>query len=146
VKSKRSNVILSIVAHALAWTSFLWLAFWPAFYSGSSDTAIGPDGTGGQVVNTSESLIEVNGWGALIPLAVPVVLTAIGLVAALAYDGRSARYKVIIWIAAVLLIIFSWLAMFSIGMFFMPAALALVVTATIMSLRSKYEIFVDPNI
>ena len=138
VKSKWPIVIFSGVAHVLAWAALLWLAFWPYSYSGTSTTPIGPDGSGGQVVtNLSASLIEVNGWGVLIPLAVPVILTAVGLVAALAGERPRTWQKLIMWIAAILLVVFCGLGMFSIGMFCLPSALALLAAAIIFSFQPK---------
>ena len=145
MKSKRSIIFFSGIAHALAWAALLWLALWPSSYSGTRITAVGPDGSGGEVVPLSASLIEVNGWGVLIPLAVPVVLTAIGLWVALTGDGRRASTKVIMWVAAILLTVFCGLGLISIGIYYLPTALALLIAAIINSFRPKQLTLSDPR-
>jgi hypothetical protein len=84
-------------------------------------------------VRVYASMIEVNGPGVLVPLLVPVALTAIGLLNALTWDGRNTRSKLFMWASAVLLIGFCALAAFSIGMFYLSAAVASLVTAFMMS-------------
>ena len=143
MKSNRAVVISSAVAHGLAWAAFLWLVFWPYSYQGTRATPIGPDGSGGEVVSVSASMIEINGPGVLIPLLVPVALTAIGLLNVLTWDGRNSRSSILLWVSVVLLIVFCVLAMFSIGMFYLPAALTLLVSAVIMSGRTRPKLAKD---
>jgi hypothetical protein len=140
VKSNRAVVISSAVAHGLAWAAFLWLVFWPSFYQGTRVTPVGPDGSGGEVVPVSASIIEGNGLGVLVPLLVPVALTAVGLLNALTGDRRNTRSKLLLWASAAPLIVFCGLAMFSIGMFYLPAAVALIVSAVIMSVGATPKV------
>jgi len=136
VKFSRPTVKLSAAAHVLAWIAFLFLAFWPSSYQDTETTPIGPDGSGGGVVHVSASLIEVNGWGAPVPMLTPVVLTALGLVVAWTWNGKSAWNKLLMWALAAMLIGFCGLAMFSLGIFYLPAALALLALSIVMSLKS----------
>jgi len=133
VKSSRTVILVSSLSHALAWLPFLWLALWPYSYSGTATIPIGPDGSGGESVSLSASIIEINGWRVLIPLLIPVALTAIGLLAAITWKHQL-RNKMFLWVATVLLIGFCGLGMFSIGIFYLPAALALLVAAILLSL------------
>ena len=133
MKSNRTVIIVSGLSHALAWLPFLWLALWPYSYSGTATIPIGPDGSGGESVSLSASIIEINGWRVLIPLLIHVALTAIGLLAAITWNHQL-RNKVFLWVATVLLIGFCGLGMLSIGIFYLPAALALLVGAITMSL------------
>ena len=133
MKSNRTVIFVSSLSHALAWAAFLGLAFSPSFYRGASVTAIGPGGSPGEVIPLSASIIAVNGWWVLMPLLVPVALTAIGILAAITWNHQL-RNKVFLWVAAALLAIFCTLGMFSIGIFYLPAALALLVAAILMSL------------
>ena len=135
MKSTPLAVKLSATAHVLAWIAFLFIAFWPSSYSGTSTTPIGPDGSGGEVVHHTGSVVEVNGWGVLVPLLVPVALTALGLGVTWSRDGRGISNKFLLWTIAVLLIGFCLIAIASIGMFYLPAALALLVSAITLSLK-----------
>ena len=103
----------------------IWLAAWPCMYSGSSSVAstssTDPTSVLGQTQSSCSSLISENGTRVLFLLAVPIVLTAIGLLGAL--KGRR-------WLAlgpALLFFALCVVGLMSIGMFYIPAALALIV-------------------
>lgn len=68
-------------------------------------------------------LIEVNGYAVLLVLAIPLIISSVTLFV----DGRLRRP--VNAIAAVLLLVFSFLASATIGYFFVPAALVLLVVA-----------------
>jgi hypothetical protein len=108
----------------------IWLATWPCFYSGTSSVATAsstdPTNVLGQTQSTCSSLIAVNGKWVLFLLAVPIVITAIGLLGAL--KGRR-------WLTlgpAVLLFALCVVGLMSIGMAYIPAALALIVAGGLM--------------
>jgi hypothetical protein len=131
---------LSATAHVLAWVAFLFIAFWfiafwPSSYSGTSTTPVGPDGSGGEVVDRTGSVVEVNGWRVLLPLLVPVGLSAAGLLKALSPGNGTVASKFLMWTFAVLLIGFCVAALASIGMFYLPAALAFLASAITLSLK-----------
>lgn len=138
-------VKLSATAHVLAWIAFLFIAFWPWFYSGTSTTPIGPDGSGGEVVQHHGSLVAVNGWGVLLPLLVPVALTALGLGVAWSRDAQGISSKLLLWALAVLMIGFCVIAIASIGIFYLPAGLALLASAIVMSRKRSPTARQDPN-
>ena len=101
--------------------ALLFLAFWPYSYKG---TAVS---TGGGVVDeTSASLIEQNGMGVLVWLIIPVLLC---LVAFLVTLLRIRGGRVIMWAMTVLLLLFGLVSILSIGAFYLPAALALIIAA-----------------
>ena len=112
---------LAGVSLLLANAALLFLAFWPYSYKG---TAVSTDG--GVVDETSASLIEQNGMGVLVWLIIPVVLC---LVAFLVTLSRIRGGKVIMWAMAVLLLLFGLVSILSIGAFYLPAALALIIAA-----------------
>ena len=129
-------------AHGLAWIAGIWLAFGPV-YQGVSTTPVvqsesmSPASVGematpaSQVVVESEttrftsSLIEQNGLWVLWLLLVPVLLTGIVLRAVWQNNARNA----LLWGVALVLLGLCVLAGYSIGVFYLPAALALVFTA-----------------
>jgi hypothetical protein len=72
---------------------------------------------------THPSLLEIQGWNVALPLSVPVLLTGGGLIAA----HRAVRPIVIV--TAVLLGAFVVLGALSVGIFYAPAEVAVVVAA-----------------
>jgi hypothetical protein len=83
----------------------------------------------------SASFIEVNGLEGLPLLLVPVILTGLGFWAILLTSQGQARSKlplgITLWVGAVLLLGFCLVGIASIGIFYLPAALALLVSADI---------------
>lgn len=115
-------------AHAFAWAAGIWLAFGPA-YEGVSGTAALPGEPGGEATRFTATLIEVNGLYVIWLLAVPILLTGVPLlVIRRPAAGRVGR-KILLWVPAAALLGFCAMAIFSIGLFYLPAALALITAA-----------------
>ena len=131
-------VILTGVAHALAWVVGFWLTFGPV-YPGESVTAIIPGEGGGESTRTTATFIEVNGLSVLPILLAPVALTGVALLAVLVTHSGQVRRKALLWVSAVLLLGFSGLASFSMGLLYLPAALALVFSAILGSFSRGAE-------
>ena len=110
--------LLSLIA-ALAATTFLLVA--PIYKGASTDPATQ------QQTATSATLIEVNGYRALVPLVILTLLAAAGLIGVAAQAKRMR--KLIIWMPTSLLAIFVIIAAFSVGVFYLPATLLLVASA-----------------
>ena len=111
---------LAGAALALALAAALFLALWPGSYHGTTA------GTGGQAVETSASLIEENGAQVLVWLLLPAAVCLWAFLASL--SGATAA-KVAMWLMGLLLLLFAWVAILSIGAFYLPAALALLLAA-----------------
>ena len=129
----RSDPPLSgaIIAHTLAWAAFLWLVLWPYSYRGVEATA-SPRGSGEAVTTytLSASFIEANGWWVLIPLFVPVVLSGLMLIVVLWFAGADSLPKrFTLFGLAIACLIFCLLGYLSFGVLFLPAALAMTITA-----------------
>jgi hypothetical protein len=105
----------------LAVAAGIWLAVDPDFYQGAT-SAVSSSGIATSVA-TSASLIEENGTWVIGLLCVPVALAAFGLFCAL--RGR----RVLLWVSGLLLIAFVVVSGFSIGMWYAPAALALLIAS-----------------
>ena len=101
---------LTAAAFAWAFAAAIFLLVWPV-YSGF-------DG----VRASNKTLLEVNGLWAAVPVGFPVVVAA----AALAFRRRAVTIA-----AAVVLGLFCLIAGFSIGMFYVPAAVTMVVAACV---------------
>ena len=92
----------------LALAAGLGLALWPCAYQGIEATGGAPE------QQVCASVVQANGVGVLGVLALPVLLSVVGLVAA------RGRHR---W----LLVAFCVLALASIGLFYLPAAIALII-------------------
>ena len=121
-------VISTVVAHVWTWVVALWLVVGPV-YQGVSETAVTPAGVASESSRVTATLIELNGWSVLPLLLVPVVLTALALMSVRTTRVRLAMRRVLSWVSAVLLLGFCAVGIFSIGLFYLPAAIALVVSA-----------------
>ena len=114
------------IAHAFAWAAGVFFAFGPV-YQGESVTPALPGAPGGEVIPSSATAIEVNGLHVILLLLVPILLTAITLLG-LRLQQTTMR-KILLWSPAVVLLGFCFVAIASIGMFYLPTALALLVAA-----------------
>ena len=137
-------VVSAAVAHALAWIAFLWLAFWPYSYRGVSATPVQVDELGNpvgtapsEVVRYSASFVEANGLEALVPLLIPVTLTGLALIVLLTWRIRRVGIAFALWLLTVVLLAFCLLGYLSFGVLYVPAALALIVAAAILSFRRR---------
>jgi len=117
------NKVCQVLAGAsvlLALAAALFLALWPESYQGTSVT------TDGRVTETSASLIEENGAEVLLWLLLPEAACLVALLASL---SESTGAKVAMWLMGLLLLLFAWVSILSIGAFYLPAALALLLAA-----------------
>jgi hypothetical protein len=117
------TVWVALAALLLAVAAALWLALSPGFYQGVSVTT----SSSGKVVERSEraSLLAENGMWALGLLAVPVFLAGLGVF------GAARSHRVVLWCVAVVLLVFSIISGMTIGLFYLPAAVALLVAAAL---------------
>lgn len=107
------------LAFATIWSVALFgLALLPAYSSESMTEA-------GQVTRTSRTLIEENGAGVLVALAVPLVVTFFVTIALALRSRRGALGAA--WTFTGLLAVGNFLALLTIGIFVVPATIALVV-------------------
>ena len=116
-RSVKPVLISAWVAHALAWVAGISLALGPV-YSGSSNGE-----------SHTSTLIQVAGLYGVLVLLVPVLLTGVVLRAVWRDDANT----VLLWGIALGLAGLCVLSAASIGMFYVPAALALVFTAVLKS-------------
>jgi hypothetical protein len=101
----------------------LYLLFGP-IYSGRSST-IGADGSMVESVQPSRSLWDVNGSRALVAVAIPVLLVVLPMLIRDPYYKHHAMIGAGVLMWGVVL-----LGLFSIGMYYAPAAVALLLSAT----------------
>jgi len=123
-----ATTALTGIAHALAWVAGAWFAFGPVYLS-ETIVATTPGEPAGEVSRSTATLLEVNGWQAALVLLVPVILTAMAVLASRHTNRSQVRRTVLLWGTAVLLLGFCFVAILSIGPFYLPAALVLLVAA-----------------
>ncbi len=111
---------VALAAALLAVGAGLWLVFLPV-YQGVSETV----SSSGAVTGSSDSatLIDQNGSWVVFPLCIPVILAALG------FFATKRESRVLAWVLAAALCGFVLLTGFSIGLFFAPAAGALLLAA-----------------
>ena len=71
-------------------------------------------------------------------LLVPVLLTVIALLAVHLVNPGVLKRKILLWCAGLALLVFCMLAIFSIGILYVPAALALLVAAVTDSMPRRW--------
>ena len=152
MKHTDGATIANGVALILAVTAALWFALWPNLYQVVSDTpVVAPDSealsstgplrqtaleSSPAQTRTTASLIETNGLWVISLLLFPVALAAIGLLSAVMRrtaqtSGIWYLWRTSGWASAVLLVVFCVVGAFSIGVFFLPSAVAAIVGAVL---------------
>ena len=137
----------ALVGHIFAWAALLVLIFWTGFYSGQSSTAVVVKGTGNQSQTTltfvdseaatntlSASIVEINGFRIIPILAIPVALTAAAAMAVVLLPARPRFGMSLAWTCTISIVLFSLLGAFSIGLFYFPAAMALILASLLVSI------------
>ena len=134
---KRSDAatIFTVTVNALALAAAIFLALGPA-YQGESVAAVASGGVAGEPARTTATLIEVDGTRVLYRFLGLVLLTALAALAATVIRADSARRGSIVLALGVVLLGFCMVGIFSIGLFFLLAAVAVIV-AGVTGLRQK---------
>ena len=128
MKRAGGATISAWAAHALAWGVGLYMVFGPV-YQGVSVTPSQPGEPAGEVTRHTATLVEANGLWALWLLFIPILLTGLALVSIYFTEVGQTRRRVLLWLPALVLMAFCAVAMASIGMLYLPTALALLVAA-----------------
>lgn len=119
-RSTTGGRLAALVAISLATIASVWLSVWPCLYTGTTG---GPTGKS----TTCSSLIAENGTWVVGYLATPIILTVI------AFFALVVRLRTVMWVLAILLFALCILAAWSIGLFYVPSAVALLVAASQLS-------------
>ena len=136
----RGNVIRRIlwwVAPAWAAATSAYLLLGPTVSSVSSSVTLGADGATSRsaALHTSTSLLAAQGASAVFPVLAPVLLAALPLLA------RNSKARCILGvIAALLLAVFCLLGMLSIGLFYVPSVVVLLVVLVLERTSSEDEL------
>ena len=109
-RAKNSHVAIAsaTVAHVLGWAAFLWLVL------------VGP---------ARVLFSEADAYRSVLALFVPVVVTGLVLMFVLTRTVRRGANAVVVWGLTAVLLAFCGLGYLSFGVMYLPAAIALIVTA-----------------
>ena len=120
------SLAAAVISHILAWAATLYFLFWPIY----GFVNVSP-GESGAISISGDTLIAVNGLWAALLIVIPVVLTAITLIATLPSAISPLLLLVLRWASFALLLAFCVVSILSIGIFYLPAAIAALVAAVV---------------
>ena len=109
----RISLTAALIAHMLAWAATIFFLFGPVYRP------------------TGATLIEVNGLSAALLIVIPVALTAITLNASLPGATRPRLMLIFRWASFALLLLFCVVSALSIGIFYLPSTIAMLVAAVL---------------
>ena len=124
LRGVRLNMVAAWAAHLWAWGIALFLALVPV-YSGLSSSSSAP----GEWVETSKTLIEQNGLYVIWILLFPILVSGIVLLAIHFMDAGHKGRRALLWVIAVALLVLCVMTIMSLGLLYLPMALALLVAA-----------------
>ena len=125
-------LFLATTSHALSWAAYLWIVFRPHAQRSVSTGPLGVAGNGAaerQVVVEYVTLTQVDGYLVLIPLFIPVLVTALALLFMLTRKKRRTANALVIWSLTAILLVFCGLGYYGFGIFYLPAAITLTAAA-----------------
>jgi len=126
--SERVAAVLVTVGAVAAVAAAAYLAFAPV-YQGFETGRAAPPGVAATPWEERATLAEVNGSRIYMTLLIPILLAGAPLL-----FPRPAGRRVASWLGGTLLLAFSILGAFTVGLLFLPAALAVLLAALLLSL------------
>ena len=123
----RLAIAAAALAHFLAWAVSLYFAFYPCVYEGTTVTT--QTGITISESGCSGSLVTVNGLRVLLVLVVPVVITGLGLFAIISNVVTYQVTRILLWASGISMALICVLGALSVGVLYIPAALAMIVAA-----------------
>ncbi len=121
------GIASAALAHFLAWAVSLYFAFYPCVYEGTTVTT--QTGITISESGCSGSLVTVNGLRVLLVLAVPVAITGLGLFAMISNMVTYGVARILLWSSGISMALICLLGALSVGVLYIPAALAMIVAA-----------------
>ena len=123
----RLGIASAALAHFLAWAVSLYFAFYPCIYQGTTVTT--QTGVTISESGCSGSLVAVNGLRVLVVLAVPVAITGLGLLATISSVVTYGVARILLWASGISMAFICLIGALSVGVLYIPAALAAMVAA-----------------
>ena len=123
----RLGIASAALAHFLAWAVSLYFAFYPCVYQGTTITT--QTGVTIRDSGCAGSLVTVNGLSVLLVLVVPVAITGLGLFATISNVVTYGVARILLWSSGISMALICLLGALSVGILYIPAALATIVAA-----------------
>ncbi len=133
----RLAIASAALAHFLAWAVSLYFAFYPCVYEGATVTT--QSGVTIRESGCSGSLVTVNGLRVLLVLAVPVAITGLGLFATISNVVTYEVARILLWASGISMALICLLGALSVGVLYIPAAIAMIVSAIAGPLRTETD-------
>lgn len=121
------GIAAAVLAHFLAWAVSLYFAFYPCVYQGTTVTT--QTGVTISESGCSGSLVTVNGLRVLLVLVVPVAITGLGLFATISSMVTYGVARILLWASGISMALICLIGALSVGVLYIPAALAAMVAA-----------------
>ena len=128
MRTSRVALVSAAVAHALAWAAFLFVLLVPAYEVEMAEATL-PGEQPADAERTTESFADVNGLYGVAAALLPVVMTGAAVLGTLALGGRLLVRLAVLGTALIAVLAFCFAAILSIGLLYVPAAVALTVAA-----------------
>ena len=131
----------ALLAHALAWAAFFGVVFWPFGYSRTTRTELPDDVVKVAWGHSPGPFMRYLGPEEIMLLLIPVALTGLAVLLAWRRSKRSVWAKLALWVLGALCLAYCSIPFWFIeeveiefiGVFFLPAAVALIGSAMIAS-------------
>ena len=121
------GIASAVLAHFLAWAVSLYFALYPCVYDGATVTT--QTGVTIRETGCAGSLVTVNGLRVLLVLAVPVAITGLGLFAMISNVVTCGVARILLWASGISMALICLLGALSVGVLYIPAAIAMLVSA-----------------
>ena len=128
MRTSRAALVSAAIAHALAWAAALYLLLAAAYVVETVDATL-PGEQPAEPVRTTETFVEANGLYGMAVAFAPAVLTGVALFGLLALRDRHALRMTALWVPSIAVAALCFGAIFTIGLLYVPAAVALFVAA-----------------
>lgn len=124
----RVPLVSAAIAHALTWAIALFLLF-VLTYETESVEATFPGEEPGEAVSSTETFVDVNGLYGISVVLAPVALSGIAVLGQFVYRDHLFRRMAALWLPLIAILALCFAAIYTIGVLYIPSAIALFVAA-----------------
>ena len=132
---QKATKISAMIAHLLTWIPLAFFLFWPT-YRGTQITQ-------GDTVQTSATLVEMNGPWVVLLLLTPISLSCMATVGVIMTRFPRRRHLIMMWAGTPLLLSFCLIGLALIGLVYLSSSLVLVLAVGIQTSAERGGIGVE---